>query len=475
MTSSIDDPRFEIRDAVHGFVRLTAREVAIVNTPTFQRLRDIRQLAVAHFVYPGATHSRLEHSLGCVHLTDQIYDHLLRQQKRREGASFEEAFGASDAAVGRGRALARLAALLHDVGHAAFSHSGEHVMPKEDIDGINRQVKHEDMTARLIRHTEIGDLIDKLFANEGITREQVIQVATTPQFHAKTPGTEQAWMTFLNELIAGELGSDRMDYLLRDAAHSGQETGRFDHRRLIDAMRVAKPPSEEHDVYRLAVGDGGILTAEQMIAARYLMYITLYFHKTKRVLEKHMERYLPLWLRARFGSEYLPTAESEKYQTVTDSPVWASLIDPNEKSPDSVGAFRDIFLSRRHFRLATEFRVSDLVMDPGGSTGTTETLKVVKDRLDNIGQSVIDLFGHESVIVDVADHSATKMHEAGNKMWVVVDDNTRYLGQVSEVVSGMSRRVWRARIYATENVREKVACEARRACGELLKREREAQ
>ncbi len=431
----------------------------IVNTPVFQRLRDIRQLAVAHYVYPGASHSRLEHSLGCVHLTTQVFDQLLAQQDRGTGESFEAAFGVSDAAIKRGRTLVRLAALLHDIGHSAFSHSGEHVMPIREIDGDKRRLNHEDMTRELVLCTEIGELIDRWFANEGITKEQVVQVATKPQFHPSTADEERSWMIFLNELIAGELGADRMDYLLRDATHSGQETGRFDHRRLIDTMLIAKPPEEEHDVYRLAVGEGGILAAEQMIASRYLMYITLYFHKTKRILEKHMELYLPIWLERQFGTEHLPVDDLTEYQSVTDSPVWASLVQMEDKS--SQLAIRDVFLARKHHRLAAEFRVTDLATPQELASAPGQSLpQVIQGRFDKIRQYVQGLFGPESIVIDVADHSASTMHESGNKMWVVIDGKTRYLREVSEVISGMSRRVWRARIYAPEDKREDVAAKA---------------
>ena len=115
----------EVRDALYGFVYLNRAEWDIINSPAFQRLRDIKQLAMGHMVYPGAVHTRLEHSIGCVHQADRIL-HQLRENSRDV---LESEFLITDENFERSRQLLRLAALLHDVGHAPFSHSGEDLLP----------------------------------------------------------------------------------------------------------------------------------------------------------------------------------------------------------------------------------------------------------------------------------------------------------------------------------------------------------
>lgn len=217
----VHDPIFEFRDSVHGFVKLTEAEVEIINTPTFQRLRDIRQLGMGHMVYPGANHTRFEHSLGCVHVATEML-RLLRERETQAGhPTFNDAFRADEGDYQRVRKLLRIGALLHDLGHPPFSHSAEGLLPSG--------LKHEEITARLIREPEVAAKIDEHYSAGGITVEDAIAVATTPK-HAEgiKPRTSRTNI-FLNQILTGELGADRIDYLLRDAHHSGQRSGQFDY------------------------------------------------------------------------------------------------------------------------------------------------------------------------------------------------------------------------------------------------------
>src|SRR5262245_55477186 len=102
-----------LRDPVHGDIELTSDEVRILDTPEFQRLRGIKQLGTAYLVYPGATHTRFEHSIGCVHMTDRLLDAV---NKNAHGAGLPSPVSPGD------RRILRLAALLHDVTHVPFGH-----------------------------------------------------------------------------------------------------------------------------------------------------------------------------------------------------------------------------------------------------------------------------------------------------------------------------------------------------------------
>ena len=170
-----DQYNLECRDPVHGFVYLSRAEWAIVDCPTFQRLRDIRQLAMAHLVYPGAIHTRFEHSLGCVHLSDLIFKAIGRQVERGKCPDFAEAFRKSEEKRQHGRRVLRLASLLHDLGHTPFSHTGEELMPEGTFAGRTRRKTHEDMTAELIRGTEIQERLTDEFGDDIV--EEVIAVA----------------------------------------------------------------------------------------------------------------------------------------------------------------------------------------------------------------------------------------------------------------------------------------------------------
>lgn len=284
----VHDPVFEIRDPIYGFVKLTGAEIDIINTPTFQRLRDIRQLAMGHMVYPGANHTRFEHSIGCVHVSTNMLELLKEREGKNKRPTFQQAFSADEQGYDRGKKILRLASLLHDVGHPPFSHSGEGLLPEG--------MSHEVMSVKMIRDTEIAECIHAHYETAGISVEDVIAVATRPSL-AKSVEYRGSWNLFLNQILTGELGSDRIDYLLRDAHHSGQMGGKFDYVKLLNAMTVLQQPERDGEAWVLGLDEGGWLVAEQMVVARYMMYVALYFHKTKRIYEIHLEDFM---------REYLP-------------------------------------------------------------------------------------------------------------------------------------------------------------------------
>jgi uncharacterized protein len=441
----------EVRDALYGFVYLNRAEWDIINSPAFQRLRDVKQLAMGHMVYPGAVHTRFEHSIGCVQQADRIL-HQLRENSRE---ILEAEFRITDENFERARQLLRLAALLHDVGHPPFSHSGEDLLPRT---ANGRKLTHEDMTASLIRETEIGEKIDSWFSTDGIDREEVIAVSTA---FSKAKNTRpSAYLSILNEMLTGDLGADRIDYLLRDAYHAGQPSGIFDHDRLIREVRLIEAPQEAAPAktpghpsqetrpselgppaptFNIGFGEGGWGVAEQMIAARYLMYTGLYFHKTKRIYEIHLSQFLPHALKDSQGR--LP-GDVRRYIGLSDSVVWREIVraasDPTHEQHELAARFT----RRNHMRLAKELILAD-------NFRTVGSRKVPdKSRFQRLDNSVRDKYG-DSVVIDSPDHSATKMFEIHNLL-VSVDGQTRYLDNVSEIVGGMSSRIWRGRVYADE-------------------------
>lgn len=472
-------PIHELRDPIHGFVKLTAAELRIINTPTFQRLRDIRQLAVAHLVYPGAGHSRFEHSIGCLHLSDQILDLLVANQARGDGLTFADALSMSSHDIERARGILRLAALLHDLGHPPFSHSGEYLLPawssatslgQPPAGRENDRVTHEDMTAHLIRNSEIAEVIDRFYGNRGITVEDVVSVAVKPGaiLGGRRPDPLH-WV--LHEILTWDFGTDRMDYLLRDAHHSGQPTGFFDYHKLLDSMAlIADGEKQDRGGIRLGLDGSGWLVAEQMVVARYLMYISLYFHKTKRIYEKHVERFLPAWLAERFGGASFPV-DVATYTTLTESAVMADIASAGRDPSHPGHADARPFLDRTHFRLAKELVLSDnaretLVRLAAGSGPAQEVLVQRfpdKKRLDSFHEWVNISFGKDAII-DTADHSATKMFSPGTEVLVLLDGERRYLGDLSEIVRGMATRVWRSRVYAPASRRDEV----KKACNKWL-------
>src|SRR5262245_8162453 len=140
--SAGDEPRHRIRCPIHGFIRFAENERKIIDHWIFRRLRNIRQLALTELVYPGATHTRFEHSLGVMELATRAFDQLAEKRGALLEANLKKVAELSDKPLAIARQLVRLAALLHDVGHACFSHAAETV--------IHAGSSHESLTVKLV-------------------------------------------------------------------------------------------------------------------------------------------------------------------------------------------------------------------------------------------------------------------------------------------------------------------------------------
>jgi HD superfamily phosphohydrolase len=267
--------RHSIRIPVHGFVELDDWEWEIVNHPVFQRLRRIRQLAFSEHIYPGSTHTRFEHSLGVMHVATKMFDILRAKQSSLMGDRLKF----DNVVFERGRALVRLAALLHDVGHAPLSHSGEDLMPI--VNG--KRMDHEDFSDHLIAES-MKDVIDNHRLNHERLRITGREVAS---FYLGKPDVSANLLVF-RDLVSGQLDADRMDYLLRDSHHCGVTYGFYDIDRILDTLVFVRV-GENDDAPELKVGiePGGRHAAEGMILARYFMFEQVYFQKTRMAYDHH--------------------------------------------------------------------------------------------------------------------------------------------------------------------------------------------
>lgn len=219
-----------INDPVYGFIRFPEPEMMqVIEHPWFQRLRRIKQMGMAHLVYPGAVHTRLHHSLGAAHLMNIALSEL---KSKGIEITREECLAA------------RLAILMHDIGHGPFSH------------GLERTIVHD------ISHEDISRLIMQRLNEQmnGILTEAISIFDNT---HPKT---------FLHQLMSSQLDMDRMDYLNRDSFYTGVSEGVIGYDRILQMLTV-KDGS-------LVVEEKGIHSVEKFIVARRLMYWQVYLHKT---------------------------------------------------------------------------------------------------------------------------------------------------------------------------------------------------
>ena len=298
-------PVAEIRDPVHGYLKMTRVERELADSPFLQRLRRIHQLAGAYMVYPGATHTRFEHVLGSMHVAGQIGESLARSSAMTTDQVQE----------------VRIAALLHDVGHGPFSHMYEEVLPGKE------KISHEDISQRVIMETSIRDILTR----NGYSAKRLSELAVG-RLRTKEP--------FMNEIIAGSLSADMMDYLPRDSYFTGVEYGKVDVQRVIDSLHVA----EGH----LVIDDAAIYAFEALLLARYEMFKAVYFHRTVRAAELMLVRSMKL---ADSVLGLTDLSDLDEYLELTDEVVLHSLVTLKPSSQSL----------REARRLAIDFRDRNLV------------------------------------------------------------------------------------------------------------------
>lgn len=260
----------KIRIPIHGFVHFSDTEKEIINSPYFQRLRNIKQLSLASYVYPGATHTRFEHSVGVMEVADRMFCSICSKRAYRDIVDCSlKGIGIS---VQTATDILRLAALFHDTGHLPFSHASEHVLPAGK--------KHEDVSLAVIESQR--DILNKLFSNEIITA--VIQIISGE------PITPE--LRLLSNIISGSIDADRTDYLIRDSHHCGVDYGMFDSKRLIESLTVVE---DYEGGLELAIDAEGVHALESLIMARYYMFTQVYYHKTRRIYDYYIHSYLKKW------------------------------------------------------------------------------------------------------------------------------------------------------------------------------------
>jgi len=302
-----------IRDPIHEYISIYEDEVPLLDCALLQRLRNIKQNGMAYFVYPALTVSRFEHSLGVMHLADQMLSTALTRSNPSVTKEFllrcaKECGAQKDKAdiadineiKTRLSKIIRIAALLHDLGQLPFSHTFEElvhqiverVLPpalmkkwQEYITATEGSL-HEFLTAVLL------ELDSDISRAVGKDKEVVLRLLQTPPEDKTIYGT-------LHEIVAFDIDADRGDYLLRDGRASGTEFGRFDLRRLVEGMRLAKittfgPKKEESFVIRPTIQ--ALSAVESLIIERYKSYRWLYHHHrvvvTNRMLEEIIWRLL---------------------------------------------------------------------------------------------------------------------------------------------------------------------------------------
>ena len=326
----------EVRDPVHGAIPISKEELRVLDHPLVQRLRHIRQLGFSDLSFPGATHTRYLHSIGAMHLAGRAFDAVFA------------APGAPSISPGRKddlRRVVRLAALLHDVGHAPFSHASEFAMPARSALGLptfgapekDRQATHEDYTLKILLDSSLSPVLE---ASAGLPAAAVAALvdADLPWDREWYRVGEIDFRPLFQQLISSELDVDRMDYLQRDSHFAGVQYGVFDAGWILNNLRSHVVEGRAH----LAFHQRAIYAFDDFLIARYHMFLMVYFHYRSVAYEEMLKR----WIRGG-GADYTIPSDIEKYAEIDDIQLTAIL----RASPDE---WARRIVERREFKLLLE-------------------------------------------------------------------------------------------------------------------------
>jgi len=406
----------DIIDPIHDFVRVYDNELKIIDTPIFQRLRRIRQLSGAHLIYPGAQHTRFEHSLGVMHIAS-----MAGQALAEKGVvSFDDIQNL------------RLAGLLHDIGHGPFSHLFEEIFEEK------RKISHEDLGRDIILKTEIGDIISK----NGFDKKLITKLAFG-----------DSKLQFMNEIISGVLSADIMDYLLRDGYFTGAEHAKIDHHRLTHSLDVYKN--------KLALDKSSLVNFETMMISRYQMFKAVYFHKTVRAGEVMLLEAMDL----AEGELGLSSMNLDEYLQLSDDVILAKLLNLPEHN-SKLKASKKIatnYLNRNLFKSVFESTLTGKAITKNRMHELREEISK-KSKID-INEIFVDSSNTPSIPLSPSkkeSKSIILLENDGNKTTA----KEILISQI-KLVSAMSGFMKILRVYTPAKNRKKVEMAAKSILGDL--------
>lgn len=273
----------EVRDPVHGSIKIQPQEEKIIEHPFFQRLRSIKQLGFSEYVFPGATHTRYLHSIGVMEVSSRVFDQLFNDKLTNKDFI-------------RLRQTVRMGCLLHDIGHAPLSHTTEFVMPNvHDLNlpanfkpSENHKATHEDYTLKSIVDSSFTESFDEVIRDFGVDPVMIAELIlghTNNNDYFTIDNVN--YFPILHQLVSSEMDCDRMDYLLRDSYFCGVSYGKFDLDWIIDNLRITEVDGSAY----LGISERAIATFDDFLLSRFHMFLMVYFHYKGVCLEKMLKRF----------------------------------------------------------------------------------------------------------------------------------------------------------------------------------------
>ncbi len=406
-----------IKDPIYGYIRITDVERDVIDSLPMQRLRRIRQLSGAEYVYPAANHTRFEHSLGTMFLAGALAESL--------------PVGLSEFEIQR----VRLAALLHDVGHAPFSHLLEPILMKYF------NVNHETMTTRIIAESELAGVLE----GHGFDAKDISKLAVG--------GLGEPKKRFLDQIIRSSIDVDKMDFLLRDSYHTGAGYGHFDVFRLIYTMDVLDD--------KLSVDLTALPALEAFILARLESFRAIYFHKTSRAAQLMLLKALEL---AKDEMGLMGLRGLENYLEADDASIWAALCKCEASAPIMGDLKRRRLLKCAYER--TFFAEEELVSSILTNEGIRD--KVREEISQEAGLSPDEVYIDVPTLPSVPYNRAMELAPMEIPLFLRARGGGKIakgLSEVSRVISVLRAFMNIIRIYSSEDHRDSVERAAEKVLG----------
>ena len=411
----------EIKDPVHGYVYISKTEKDIVDSFPMQRLHRLRQLAGAEYVYPGANHTRFEHSIGTMYLAQRLTENSNLSQYLSKDETH----------------MIRLAALLHDVGHGPFSHVFEHLLEKF-LDKT-----HEEITVWMIEKSELSDILNKA----GYSPTEIAKLATG--------SLKRKDKTFMDQVIQSAVDVDKLDFIVRDTYHTGAQYGNVDVFRLIHMLDILNG--------NLAVDIGALSALESFILARIESFKSIYFHRVSRAAQIMLATAME---KAKDDIGLVSFKTPEEYLSLNDYTVWTmlKLCEKSRKTMENLER-------RRLLKCAYDqtFHVKDQ---------TISKLFSAEEIRNEMRDKIAEKAGvkPQFVLIDVPTLPSVPYHHSAliEPMEIPIFHKTRDGGKIPQRLSEVSR-IFEAlrgfinvvRVYTEEKYRAQVSEAATKMLGEL--------
>lgn len=427
-----------IRDPIQGYIELTEQEKGLVDAPAFQRMRGIKQLANTHLVFPGATHTRFDHSLGTAKAASRMIDRIESLKSNPEL-----------------RKQIRLAALLHDLGHGPFSHVCEDVVDRI----IDPKCVNDDQFSNVCIACDALSLDETIRDCLGSDVDGVLEILS--EANGKSTATN---------VISGPIDADKHDYLLRDSHFAGVPYGQFDSQRTLYSLREISD-IEDSGRGELGISEKGVEAVQSLHLARYHMHRVVYSHKTRVIADAMVTRSMVLaseeegvvdanlFRYRKDDSDFI-----KGYLKVDDRDI-TRLIQVKGKESKKL---MDGVASRRLFKLAYEVDVGDLRGKTKLSVLKMDrnvTRKIEEDLAKDAGIDANTVFVSRETI-----SNPTYRNPAGippEKLQLLVEDKAGgqplWIYEMPGIWSAdQSLAVNRLRVFSPENSRSKVSELAKR-------------